>query len=205
MNTCIIVIHFFWTVERVSQVGFVSAKASWTLSPRKALAVGLLYTGGDQGDGAAVLYGVSTLGPPSHSLSFGVALAATREFVPVSTPEGAYAGSARRYRLEPRPLLFIGATLRLGKGAAFVAESWLASDGRATILPMGAALRLFTRRVSLDLGVVTEPSLLGEGFPVLPWVSLSFHFGPGRTDPRRALAFPRPAPRRPWLSKRVQL
>jgi hypothetical protein len=183
----------------VSQAGYLSAKAGWTLAPRRALAVGLFHArSGNEGDGLAVLYAVSSLGPPNRSLSFGAALAATREFVPVTPRDGAYAGSTRRWNVEPRPLLFLGGTLGLGKGAAFVAEGWLLADGSETVLPIGAALRLFRRRVSLDLGVVTEPRLLTESPPVLPWVSLSFHFGPGRAEHRQALALPVAARRPRW-------
>ena len=181
-----------------SQVAFLYAKAGWTLAPRKALAVGLFHARGwGEEDGVAVLYAVSSFGPPSRSLSLGMALAATREIVPVYTPDGTYTRSGGRWNLQARPLLFLGGTVGLGKGAAFVAEGWLASDGDDTFLPIGAALRLFRRRVSLDLGVVTEPSALGEGVPFLPWVSLTFHFGPGRADHRRALAFPLPGRRPP--------
>ena len=84
-----------------SQVAFLYAKAGWTLAPRKALAVGLFHARGwGEEDGVAVLYAVSSFGPPSRSLSLGMALAATREIVP-----GLYPGrDIHRFRraLEPR-------------------------------------------------------------------------------------------------------
>jgi hypothetical protein len=183
-----------------AQVGFASAKAAFTLAPQRRLGVGLFYAGGmGEGDGVAVLYAVTTFGPPERSLSAGLALAAVREYQAVFTPDGNYVRSDRRFDLVSRPLVFLGGTVGIGRRAAIVAEGWLAAADDDVGLPIGVAVRFFGRRVSLDLGVVTEPNLLAEGLPALPWVSLTFHFGPGRTDPRRAPAVPvslrRPTPR----------
>lgn len=40
-------------------------------------------------------------------------------------------------------------------------------------------MRLFSDRLSADVGVILSGELLDEGFP-LPWLSVTYHFGKSR-------------------------
>ncbi len=43
--------------------------------------------------------------------------------------------------------------------------------------PFGLALRFFSDRLAVDLGVILVGNALSSGFPI-PWFSFAFHFGP---------------------------
>jgi hypothetical protein len=58
----------------------------------------------------------------------------------------------------------------------------LGDDFRLSRQPFGLALRFFGERISADVGVVFVGEVLKEGLPI-PWLSVSYHFGPSRRLP----------------------
>jgi hypothetical protein len=160
------------------QLFYVSPKLGFNLSDRAAVSVGVLLAGAgwdDDFDSVGIAFAVGTFGSPDRSLSLGFGLA--RE---LGTD---YA--------DTEPILMLGGQARLSDSIALVSENWflLGGDLRMSEQPLGVALRFFGERLSADVGVVLIGELLDEGFPV-PWLSVSYHFGPGRA----ARSARRPAP-----------
>jgi len=165
------------------QVYYVSTQLGWKLSPKAALSFGGLYAAGAEEElGAGVLFGVTTLGHPNRSLTLGFGLVSTREEEAQLDPRGRYLGSTQRWRSEP--VVMVGGTLRVGRRASLVTESWLFLDKPLSEQPFGLALRLFADRISVDVGFVFVPAVIDEGFPI-PWLSFSYHFGPSRSAAKR--------------------
>jgi hypothetical protein len=161
------------------QLFYVSPKLGFNLSDRTSVAVGGLLAGAgwdDDFDSVGIAFAVGTFGTPDRSLSLGLGLA--REL--------------GRAHAETEPILMLGGQVRLSDSIALVSENWflLGGDLRLSEQPLGVALRFFNDRLSADVGVVVVGEVLDEGFPI-PWLSFSYHFGPGRS-PRSARG---PAPR----------
>lgn len=77
------------------------------------------------------------------------------------------------------PIIGIGFHERLGKHTALVSESWLITGEGVEfgLQPFGLALRFFSDRLAVDLGVILVGNALSRGF-LIPWLSFAFHFGP---------------------------
>ncbi len=165
------------------QVYYVSTQLGWKLSPKAALSFGGLYAAGAEDElDAGVLYGITSLGRPDRSLTLGFGLVSTRDEEAQFDARGRYLGSSQRWRSEP--VVVVGGTLRVGRRASLVTESWLFLDNPLSEQPFGLALRLFADRISVDVGFVFVPELIDEGFPI-PWLSFSYHFGPSRSAAKR--------------------
>jgi hypothetical protein len=153
------------------QLVYFSPKIGVGLSDRAAVSVGALLAGvGGAGDDLGTLgiaFAVGTFGSRDHSLTAGLGLA--REM-------------GDRFA-DTEPILMVGGQTRLSRSIALVSENWLVLDGEVSLSeqPFGLALRFFHGRLSADVGVVLVGELLDEGFP-LPWVSFTYHFGPGVTS-----------------------
>lgn len=65
------------------------------------------------------------------------------------------------------------------KHTALVSESWLITGEGVEFgqQPFGLALRFFSDRLAVDLGVILVGNALSRGF-LIPWLSFAFHFGP---------------------------
>jgi hypothetical protein len=170
------------------QLFYVSPKLGFQLSDKAALSVGgLLAAPNNELDDAALGIGfaVGTFGRPDASASVGL-------------------GAARLLGddyAETHPILMLGGEAQVGRSVALVAEAWFALDRDVKLgqQPFGVAMRFFGERLSADVGFVLVGELLEEGFP-LPWVSVSYHFGPGvasRKAVRTASALPMSASARP--------
>jgi hypothetical protein len=165
------------------QLFYVSTQLGFQPSEKVAFSVGGLYAGGtEEGLGAGVLYGVTTLGRPDHSVTVGLALGATRDEEERRSARGEFVGTTTRWR--SRPIVVVGGTLRLARRASLVSENWLFVDRPISQQTFGLALRLFADRISVDVGVLIVPEIVDEGFPI-PWLSFSYHFGPSRSASRR--------------------
>lgn len=150
------------------QMVYVSPKLGFNLSERAAVSIGALFAGADWDDGfdsVGIGFAVGTFGSPDRSLSVGLGLA--REL-------------GNEYA-DTEPILMLGGQARLSDSMALVSENWffLGGDVRMSDQPLGVALRFFGERLSADVGVVLIGEVLDEGFPI-PWLSVSYHFGPGR-------------------------
>lgn len=161
-----------------NQMVYVSPKLGFNLSDRAAVSIGALFAGADWDDGfdsVGIGFAVGTFGTPDRSLSVGLGLA--REL-------------GNEYA-DTEPILMLGGQARLSDSIALVSENWffLGGDLRMSDQPLGVALRFFGERLSADVGVVLIGEVLDEGFPI-PWLSFSYHFGPGRSSPSAR----RPAP-----------
>jgi hypothetical protein len=161
------------------QLVYFSPKVGFELSDRAAVSLGGLVAGAGGADDIGTLgiaFGVGTFGPRDHSLSVGLGVA--REL------GGRFASTL--------PILMVGGQTRLSRSLALVSENWLVLGGGVPLeeQPFGLALRFFNGRLSADVGVVLIGEVLEEGYP-LPWVSFTYHFGPGHASRGRPLS-PRP-------------
>jgi hypothetical protein len=176
------------------QLFYVSTQLGFKPSEMVAFSVGGLYAGGTgESLGAGVLYGVTTLGRPDHSLTVGLALGATRDEEERHDTRGEFLGTTTRWR--SRPIVMVGGNLRLARRASLVSENWLFVDRPLSQQTFGLALRLFADRISVDVGFLVVPEIIDEGFPI-PWLSFSYHFGPSRSAAKRGGAHV-PLPPRP--------
>lgn len=171
------------------QLYYLNAQVGFRLSPQYAFSVGAMYAGGmeEDWDGAAILYGITSLGRPDRSLTLGLAVAATREEVPRFNSRDEYMGSDHQWR--SRPVIMVGGSLRIAKQLSLVSENWLFPGEPLSEQPFGLALRFFGDRLSADVGFLFIGEVMAEGFPV-PWLSFSYHFGPSRSARSRAAAMP---------------
>jgi hypothetical protein len=158
------------------QLFYVSPRIGHSFSDRVAASAGLLYArggGGSDGESGLILFGVATLGGRDRSLTLGYGFA-------TETGSGA----------EGTSILVVGGTATLSRRVALVSENWLVlnDDFRLSEQPFGVAVRFFSDRLSADVGLILIGEAIEEGFPV-PWVSVSYHFGPSRgRDLRRPAA-----------------
>jgi hypothetical protein len=153
------------------QVFYVSPQVGFELGKSAALSAGFLYGRVASGvEGAlGIAYGVATLGSPRRSVTVGFGLG------------GDLDGEGLR-----SPILLLGGQLAVGRRVSLLAESWLLVDeADLGSQPLGFGVRLHNGRLSADLGFVLVPELLDEGLP-LPWVSVSYHFGPSRPPAEEA-------------------
>jgi hypothetical protein len=152
------------------QLVYFSPKVGFELSDRAAVSIGALAAGvgGDNDLGTfGIAFAVGTFGSRDHSLTAGLGLA--REL-------------GDRFA-DTEPILMVGGQTRLSRSIALVSENWLVLDGEVPLSeqPFGLALRFFNGRLSADVGVVIVGELIDDGYP-LPWVSFTYHFGPGATS-----------------------
>jgi len=153
------------------QLLFASARFAHQVSDQVALSAGALYaTGADEG--AALVFGVGTFGPPHRSLTVGLGFGGTKT-------EGGYPDYRRSFRWRDAPILMVGGNVQLSSSLALVSENWLllGRDFELSRQPFGLALRFFGDRISADVGVIFVGEVLKEGLPI-PWLSFSYHFGP---------------------------
>lgn len=162
------------------QLYYVAPRLAWQASPKLAISTGTLYAAGGGSDEAlALVYGVVTLGAPARSFSAGLAVGGTRE------AEWEWTGDAtthrRRWHWRSAPILMLGGSLQLSPRVGLVSENWLFLGERFDLAqqPFALALRLGGNRLSADVGFVVVPAVLDEGVP-LPWLSITYHFGPSR-------------------------
>ncbi|HUQ82307.1 MAG TPA: hypothetical protein VM076_14240 [Gemmatimonadaceae bacterium] len=141
---------------------YIMPKVGVYASPKLNVAVGGLagVVGGafddDQNAGFGILYAAGTAGSPDQSVTFGTGLA--------------YAGGD----FADRPVLMLGADMRLGRRVSFVTENYLIpNDDVNGVVSYG--LRFFGEKLSADLAFWNAP---GEKmvFPGIPYVSFSVKF-----------------------------
>lgn len=107
---------------------------------------------------------MGTFGSPAHSVTIGAGI-----------------GDTSSDFSDAVPILMAGGTTTLSRHVAVVGETWifLNDDFQLADQPFGVGLRLFSDRLSADLGVILSGELIDEGFPI-PWLSVTYHFGKRR-------------------------
>jgi hypothetical protein len=158
------------------QLFYISPKLGFDLGDRASVAVGALLAaaGGGDGDGESAYIGfaVGTFGNAKRSLTVGLGL-----------------GDTSSEFSDAVPIVMAGGTATLSRHVALVGETWMFVDDdfRLAEQPFGVGVRLFSDRLSADVGVILSGELLDEGFP-LPWLSVTYHFGKGRDGLRASAA-----------------
>jgi hypothetical protein len=158
------------------QLFYISPKVAFNLGDRASVAVGALAAGAGGGEGdsesAYIGFAVGTFGGPKNSLTLGLGL-----------------GDTSSEFSDTVPIVMAGGTATLSRHVALVGETWmfLNDDFRLAEQPFGVGVRLFSDRLSADVGVILSGELLDEGFP-LPWLSVTYHFGKSRDGLRTSAA-----------------
>ncbi len=158
------------------QLFYISPKVAFNLGHRASVAVGALAAGAGGGEGdsesAYIGFAVGTFGGPKNSLTLGLGL-----------------GDTSSEFSDTVPIVMAGGTATLSRHVALVGETWmfLNDDFRLAEQPFGVGVRLFSDRLSADVGVILSGELLDEGFP-LPWLSVTYHFGKSRDGLRTSAA-----------------
>ena len=168
------------------QVFFVAPRFGKQFSDRFALSAGVLYAHAGSGDIGAdgdlgVGFTMATIGRPDKSLTVGLGVARTVEYRDTSHyVNGRYVYESRREALHT-PVVLLGGTARLSPRLALVSENRriLHDDFKLSEQPFGVGLRFLGDKLSADVGVILVGELIDEGFP-LPWLSVTYHFGPKR-------------------------
>lgn len=148
------------------QVFYLSPKVGFNLGESASVAVGALVAGGNGGgvgsESVRIGFAVGTFGSPRNSFTAGVGIGGTSSSFS-----------------DAMPIVMLGGTRTLSRHVALVGETWmfLDQDFQLDQQPVGVGVRLFNDRLSADLGVILTGALIDEGFP-MPWVSVSYHFGP---------------------------
>lgn len=145
------------------QLFYISPKIGFDLGERTSVAVGGLIAGlgAEDTESVGVGFAVGTFGSPKHSVTMGVGVGST---------SSAFSDAV--------PILMAGGTTTVSRHVALVGETWIALDDdfRLSEQPFGVGVRLFSDRMSADVGLILVGELLDEGFPI-PWLSVTYHFG----------------------------
>ncbi|MBX7184008.1 MAG: hypothetical protein K1Y01_02590 [Vicinamibacteria bacterium] len=169
------------------QVFFVAPRLGKQFSDRFALSAGVLFAhaGGEDwsdDENLGVGFAMATVGRPDRSLTLGLGVARTVEqYETYRMVNGRYLSESHR-EVSHTPVVVVGGTARLSRHLAFVSENWLVlhDDFRLSEQPFALGLRFLGDRLSADVGVILVGELIDEGFPV-PWLSVTYHFGPKRS------------------------
>lgn len=163
------------------QLYYGTARVGKQFSERAAVSGGALLARGGEGETETLGLGfaVATLGRPDRSLTLGLGVARTvsEEYYADNT-RGEWQGSFRN-RASYTPVVMIGGTARMSRRLALVSENWLilGEKFRLSEQPFGVGVRFLGDRLTADAGLILVGEVIKEGFPV-PWLSVSYHFGP---------------------------
>ena len=166
------------------QLYYVSGRFGKQFSDKLAVSAGALYAGGGDADdetGLGVGFAVATFGQPDKSLTLGLGIARTSEHETLYTIVNGREQFSSRIRVSHTPVLIVGGTARISHRLAFVSENWLIfhDDFKLKEQPFAVGLRFLGDKLSADVGVILIGEVIEEGFPV-PWLSMTYHFGPRR-------------------------
>ena len=125
------------------------------------LGAGVLYSNVTAGDfdGLGMAYGMVTAGSPFASVTLGVG----KGFVA--------GGFAETYTI------MLGGEAQISNSVALLTENWIPTGSDVQVISFG--VRFFGEHLSADLGffrIVTTGSGW-DGFPFVPWLGFSYHFG----------------------------
>jgi hypothetical protein len=124
---------------------------------------------------------MATVGRPDRSLTLGLGVARTVEqYETYRIVNGRWVPESHR-DVSHTPVVVVGGTARLSRHLAFVSENWFVLHDAFKISeqPFALGLRFLGDKLSADVGVILVGELIDEGFPV-PWLSVTYHFGPKR-------------------------
>ncbi len=140
-----------------NQVLYIAPKITPLSLEKFDLSAGVLYVKPpNSDDGGGILYGVSTYGTSKASFTFGLG----------------YGFSGGDFA--DKPILVLGADLRVSKAVKFVTENWIMLD-ETSLVSFG--LRFFGTSIAGDFGLIYSTEYGGNGFPFLPWLGFAYNFG----------------------------
>ncbi|MEO8500411.1 MAG: hypothetical protein ABI565_05805 [Vicinamibacteria bacterium] len=166
------------------QLYYGTARVGRQFSDRFAASGGILLARGGDGetDTLGVGFVTATIGKPDKSLTIGggVVRTVTEEYSYTQSAGGAGQGNYRN-KASYAPVVMVGGTARLSRRLALVSENWLvlSKDFKLSEQPFALAVRFLGDQLTADVGVVLVGNVIQEGFP-LPWLSVTYHFGPKR-------------------------
>lgn len=72
------------------------------------------------------------------------------------------------------PFVMIGIEHQIYESTKIISENWMHPEIPGVILSFG--FRFFGERLAGDFGIFTNTNLIGETFPILPWVGFEYNF-----------------------------
>jgi len=144
------------------QIYFLAPRIGTRLK-KGAISAGFLWVSAGKKHRYGIVYGVGSVGEGDRSLTFGIGFG--------------YARRSQGYEISD-PIFLAGGNLRLSSHISLLTENWLITGHPFDLKsePYSLALRFFGRRLSADLGIIFNYSILEKGFPI-PWLSFAYHFG----------------------------
>jgi hypothetical protein len=121
--------------------------------------IGVALLGAGDGGMAGLLFGVGTFGPPSASISAGLAFGFSDE------------------EIGEKPALMIGGEYQLSNSLKLLTENYVFVGIEGGVLVSGG-LRFFGDKLAADIGLLTFPVLLEDSdFFFIPWLGFAYNFG----------------------------
>jgi len=115
---------------------------------------------------AGLIYSTATFGSLDRSFTCGTAYG-------FYTEDGYFS-------ILPLPMVILGGEARVGRNVSLVTENWIIPDGLTSLYSLysGNGVRLFGKRISVDLGLIVPVSWALEGgwTPVAPYVDFVYNF-----------------------------
>lgn len=139
------------------QVLYIAPKITPLSTGSFDLSAGILYVKPPKADeGGGIAYGVGTYGSSKASLTLGVGFG--------------FSGGD----FADKPIIVLGADLRVSRSVKFVTENWIMID-ESSLISFG--LRFFGTSIAGDFGLIYSTENDGDGFPFLPWLGFAYNFG----------------------------
>jgi hypothetical protein len=139
------------------QILYIAPKITPVSTGSFDLSAGVLFVKPPNADeGGGIAYGVGTFGSSKTSLTFGVGFG--------------FSGGD----FADKPILVVGADVRVSRSVKFVTENWIMID-EGSLISFG--LRFFGTSIAGDFGLVYSTENGGDGFPFLPWLGFAYNFG----------------------------
>lgn len=121
--------------------------------------IGVALLGAGDGGMAGLLFGVGTFGPPSASISAGLAFGFSDE------------------EIGQKPALMVGGEYQLSNSLKLLTENYVFVGVEGGVLVSGG-LRFFGDNLAADIGLFTFPVLLDDSdFFFIPWLGFAYNFG----------------------------
>lgn len=144
------------------QLKYFAPRYSFYQNENNASAAGFLNVFVNGGNSAGIAFASHTIGKPDKSLTAAIGWGYLKE-------------ESESLEFYKYPVLAIGGNIRLNSFTSFVTENWILTNTHIKYYPFVGGLRFFTKRFSVDLGVLLMGEILEQGFP-LPWLSFAYHF-----------------------------
>ena len=149
-----------------NQLYYFNAKVRAVHTKDFDVSAGALYSNiiSNNDDGLGTFYGMGTYSVKKYSLSLGGGFEFTKNAE------------------KKIPLIIVGGEIQTSKNVKLISENWIPVSSKS-IKFFSLGVRVYGKKLAGDFGFVypidDEGSLIGGGFPFIPWVGLNYNFNFG--------------------------